>query len=303
MVVTPYMPVPDTNGEEWDRLEPSSALDALVELVLHGEYNSIIDGERRTKDGMELRAAALGIFQVLSAPLSLSHLLTLNVTELCAEGGDLGGNCPRNGNETRSVYIPNRFEPLLTMKSGSQTPVTPLLYALTTVPISPLNLPSVTSTHFATLLFAHLLRLSPRAKTTARSIIPQGSSQSATGGSFFVPADGSAPPPPPEDAGDVDEPQTLLQILSEHLSLALLTRARPDVPDREAREWDRLCVGYLCLLAQWLWEDPAAVREFLEAGALGVVSGLGVSYQCGLSDDSYGYSWWSRSTRQAKRTH
>ena len=66
MIVTPYMPVPDTNGEEWDRLEPSSALDALVELVLHGEYNSIIDGDRRTKDGMELRAAALGIFQVWS---------------------------------------------------------------------------------------------------------------------------------------------------------------------------------------------------------------------------------------------
>ena len=47
MVVTPYVPVPDTNGEEWDRLEPASALDALVELILHGEYNNIIDGERR----------------------------------------------------------------------------------------------------------------------------------------------------------------------------------------------------------------------------------------------------------------
>lgn len=149
--------------------------------------------------------------------------------------------------------------------------MTPLLYALTTVPVSPLNIPSVTSTHFATLLFAHLLRYSPRAKTLARSIVPQGSSQGAGGGAFFVPADGGAPPPT-DDAGDVDEPQTLLQILSEHLSLAFLTRARPDVPDREAREWDRLCVGYLCLLIQWLWEDPAAVREFLEAGALGVVS-------------------------------
>ena len=64
MVVTPYMPVPDTNGEEWDRLEPASALDALVELVLHGEYNAIIDGVRRTKEGMELRAAAVAVFQV-----------------------------------------------------------------------------------------------------------------------------------------------------------------------------------------------------------------------------------------------
>lgn len=56
------MPVPDTNGEEWDRLEPASALDALVELILHGEYNGIYSG-KRTKDGMELRGAALEVFQ------------------------------------------------------------------------------------------------------------------------------------------------------------------------------------------------------------------------------------------------
>ncbi len=71
--MTPYVPVPDTNGEEWDRLEPSSALDALVELTLHGEYNNIIDGDRRTKDGMELRGAALGIFQVLTPDIVLDE--------------------------------------------------------------------------------------------------------------------------------------------------------------------------------------------------------------------------------------
>ena len=91
-----------------------------------------------------------------------------------------------------------------------------------------------------------------------------------------MPADGGPPPaavPGDEDTDD-DAPQSLLQILSEHLSLAFLARARADIPDREAREWDRLCVGYLCLLVQWLWEDPPAVREFLEAGALGVVSAI-----------------------------
>jgi hypothetical protein len=30
-------------------------------------------------------------------------------------------------------------------------------------------------------------------------------------------------------------------------------------------------VAYLCLLSQWLWEDPGAVREFLNAGGLSVV--------------------------------
>ena len=64
MLMTPYMPVPETNGEEWDRLEPASALDILVELVLHGEYNGILEGERRSKEGMELRATGLSVFQV-----------------------------------------------------------------------------------------------------------------------------------------------------------------------------------------------------------------------------------------------
>ena len=188
--------------------------------------------------------------------------------------------------------------------AGSQAPATPLLYALTTVPVSPLNIPSVTSTHFATLLFAHLLRASPRAKATARSIVPQaGSPGSAGGGALFIPADGGPPPPGnDEDPGDGDGPQTLLQILSEHLSLAFLARARADLPDKEAREWDRLCVGYLCLLIQWLWEDPAAVREFLEAGALGMVCSF--SYVLlGTETLTVGAinSWWSPSTRLWKR--
>lgn len=66
----------------------------------------------------------------------------------------------------------------------------------------------------------------------------------------------------------------MLQILSENLSLALLSRSRADKSDKEAREWDRLVVVYLCLLSQWLWEDPASVRDFLDAGGLGVVSGV-----------------------------
>lgn len=133
---------------------------------------------------------------------------------------------------------------------------------------------SVTSTHFSTLLFADLIRFSPRAKALARSIVPQPpSSQGAS--AFFVPADGGPPPAQTHVADEVpdeeDEQQTLLQTLSEHLSLALLSRRRADTSEREAREWDRLIVGYLCLFVQWLWEDPKSVRDFLEAGALGMV--------------------------------
>ena len=64
IVVTPYVPVPETNGEEWDKLEAATALDALIELIMHGEYNGI-DAERRAKPSMDLRASAVDVFEVL----------------------------------------------------------------------------------------------------------------------------------------------------------------------------------------------------------------------------------------------
>lgn len=69
LVLTPYMPVPETNGEEWDRLEAASALDALVELALHGEYNGL-EASKRTKEGLELRTAAVTVFEVNRVSLS-----------------------------------------------------------------------------------------------------------------------------------------------------------------------------------------------------------------------------------------
>lgn len=138
----------------------------------------------------------------------------------------------------------------------------------------------MTSTHISCLLFAHLLRFSSKAKTLARSIIPPSpSAASHDTGNFFVPADGGAPPVQEPEPEDDEPPQSLLQILSEHLSLAFLSRTRADTPDREAREWDRLIVGYLTLLVQWLWEDPGSVRDFLNAGGLGMVSS---AYSCNL---------------------
>ena len=105
----------------------------------------------------------------------------------------------------------------------------------------------------------------------------------STGGSFFVPADGPpvasspAPAPSPQQEDTDDEPpQPLLPLLTEHLSLCLLSRARAVASDeeseRDVREWDKLIVAYLALLAQWLWEEPGSVREFLESGGMGMVS-------------------------------
>lgn len=73
MILTPYVPVPDTNGEEWDRLESSSAFDVLVELILHAEYNGTIAPPRR-RDSLELRASALRVFYVSGVFLILAKV-------------------------------------------------------------------------------------------------------------------------------------------------------------------------------------------------------------------------------------
>ncbi|CAK5281972.1 unnamed protein product [Mycena citricolor] len=244
MILTPYCPVPDTNGEEWDRLEPATALDVLVELALHGEYNGA-DSEKRLKDGLELRTAAVGVFE----------------------------NFVRQ-DEVRLAIL----QAMLPAEGSENSQATPLLHSLSCPPntsSAPAVAP-ITSTHLSVFLFAHLLRSSPRAKALARSIVPPslhslGDPNDTSG--FFVPADGGpAPgPPEPEPEDDEDPPQALLPLLCEHLSLASLARARLDSSEREAREWDRLVGAYLCLLCQWLWEEPLAVKDFLDAGGLSVL--------------------------------
>lgn len=158
-------------------------------------------------------------------------------------------------------------------------PINPLLHNLSYPPTSStLDVSYVTSTHFAALLFGHLLRSSSRAKAAARAIIPSsstGANAPTDGGQFFTPADGVPPEPVnvPAEVEDDEPPQSLLQALTENLSLAFLSRSRSHATssDRESREWDRITVGYLCLLCVWLWDDPGSVRDFLEAGGLTVL--------------------------------
>ncbi|KAG2113608.1 p115 like vesicle tethering protein [Suillus discolor] len=239
VILTPYMPVPETRGEEWDRLEPASALDALVELALHGEYNGLYS-DNRAKEGLELRSAAITVFD----------------------------NFVRK-EDIRQAIVQGMLPP----QQSSEVPmISPLLHSLCLSPSSPLNIADVTSTHLATLLFAHLLAGSSRAKTAARSIKPSSSIPGETSGpgTFFVPADNNTPAPTQPEEDEEDAPQSLLHLFSENLSLCFLSRSRAE-NDREEREWNRLIVGYICLLAQWLWDDPKATREFLEAGGLGTL--------------------------------
>jgi hypothetical protein len=68
LILTPYMPVPETNGEEWDRLEAATGIDALLELIMHGEYNGQ-GAVRRQKESVDLRATAVGVFEVVISRL------------------------------------------------------------------------------------------------------------------------------------------------------------------------------------------------------------------------------------------
>ncbi|KAI9450835.1 p115 like vesicle tethering protein [Russula earlei] len=245
MILTPYMPVPDTNGEEWDRLEAATGIDALLELIMHGEYNGQ-DSVRRQKESVDLRATAVGVFE---------HFLRDDLVKEAIVSGML----PSENSGT-----------------SAHSPVTPLLFGLIIPPSSPFDRASVSSVQFAAILFAHLLRHAPRCKDLARKIVPPPLtplSTSTAGGAFFVPADGDPPPPPESTSRDdtEDGPQSLLALITEHLSLAFLQRSRAGLAPREAREADRVICVYLLLLSQWLWEDPRAVREFIEAGGLGVL--------------------------------
>jgi hypothetical protein len=75
------MPVLDTNGEEWDRLEAATGIDALLELIMHGEYNGQ-DAARRQKDSAELRATAVGVFEVCALPYSAAWVkVSLNPSQ------------------------------------------------------------------------------------------------------------------------------------------------------------------------------------------------------------------------------
>lgn len=254
IMLTPYMPVPETNGEEWDRLETASALDVVVELVLGGEYNGIL-GTGTGLEGLELRAAASSVFENFVRKDEIREAIV-------------------------HAMLPSALPPSLLSDPSAQiqAPPTPLLLALSTAESELEHEEAAATTHFATLLFAHLLRGAPRCKVVARDIIapnanvqPVGSA--GPGGGFFVPADNFGAPPPTVAAAATDdeeeETQTLLQLLTEHLSLALLSHARAS---HSHPQRDRVIIGYLTLLSQWLWDEPGSVREFLNGGGLGVVS-------------------------------
>ena len=84
-LITCYIPVPETNGEEWDRLPPEPAIGVLVAFALDGEYGmpgSVnVVGPQARRESLELRAAALKVFEV-SRPRIDNNIPSDNETRL-----------------------------------------------------------------------------------------------------------------------------------------------------------------------------------------------------------------------------
>lgn len=127
-------------------------------------------------------------------------------------------------------------------------------------------------TLFASLLFAHLVRNSEKAKQIARdTVLPQVDDD-----------------PEHAVADDDDEGDRLMQVIIGNLLMAnreqaeCVTRAAKEAKTTHAAsatalaeesDWNRVIVAYLILLCTWLWESPKGVREFLsDGGNIQVVS-------------------------------
>jgi hypothetical protein len=146
---------------------------------------------------------------------------------------------------------------------------------------------------FACLLMTHLIRGSEKSKTFGREIrVPPAGAAGLSGG----PEGGDEHEHAIMDDDD-EEHETLLQVIVGNLMLA--QREQADCANRAAKEgngpgivpgrhlgtgvaggiseeeadWNRVMVGYLVLLATWLWESPKTVRAFLDESDLQVVSG------------------------------
>lgn len=71
--IVAYIPVPESNGEEWDRLDPCRGIDLLVQTAVDGEYGGLGLAPPTSKESIELRAVALSVFDVSLPPcISLS---------------------------------------------------------------------------------------------------------------------------------------------------------------------------------------------------------------------------------------
>ncbi|CAE6417937.1 hypothetical protein ACGC1H_005127 [Rhizoctonia solani] len=236
--ITPYLPVPGSNGEEWDRLPEQEALGALVGVALDGEYGGVLVATEDDadvglgKEELELRWAALSVFD---------NLVTNDQTARLALVASLAPPPPPPVRDPTQPMAP--LDPL--------TPGQHLLSALVEFPTTgKIGRRAATKIQLACALLSALVRGSEKAKGVARMIVP-----------------GESKPPAPEADADSDDSPRLVSILIGNVHLALRERGQ-----NNRRAWDRVIVSLLMTLSFWMWDSPPSVRDFFgEGGGLQVL--------------------------------
>ncbi|KAG9049606.1 hypothetical protein FS837_009806 [Tulasnella sp. UAMH 9824] len=259
-LITCYIPVPETNGEEWDRLPAEPAIGVLVAYALDGDYGmpgSVeFVGPIARRGSLELRAAALSTFEAF-------------VTN------DLNAR----------LYILGEMASPTPLPAGSEVtrlPFRTLVRALADVPQSPMTPESAHRHQIASLLFTSLIRGSEKCKTLARSIIPNTVAPLAPASNFVEAATLASEKHPAED-DDEDPPQALLSALLGNLAMAMRSRSiSRERGERDMRDWDRVIVAYLVILSAWAWDSPIAVKDILEEGGIMTVLMEPVSQSSGI---------------------
>ncbi|KAG8967891.1 hypothetical protein FRC05_001856 [Tulasnella sp. 425] len=259
-LITCYIPVPETNGEEWDRLPPEPAIGVLVAYALDGDFGmpgSVeVVGPVARRGSLELRAAALSTFEAF-------------VTN------DLNAR----------LYILGEMASPTPLPAGSEITRLPfriLVRALADIPQSPMTPESAHRHQIAALLFTSLIRGSEKCKTLARSIIPNTVAPLAPASNFVEAATLASEKHPVEDEDD-DPPQALLSTLLGNLAMSMRSRSiSRERGERDMRDWDRVIVAYLVILSAWAWDSSIAVKDILEEGGIMTVLMEPVSQSTGV---------------------
>ncbi|KAL7413626.1 p115 like vesicle tethering protein [Mrakia frigida] len=281
LLVAPLVPLPPDDPESttdqgvgYTRLTARPATVSLVGLAVHGEEPGSAQGWSGV--GLKVRKAAVGVFEsyvVGGGTVGRDAAEGIVGTMKAPPGGN--PNDPEDDGESDSNLvsssIASRRVPPPSFSEIPQTAGSLLLSALTDYPSSG---PSYDPYRplFASLLFAHLLRISETTKKIAREI------------TFPSPSSLSSSSDEPDEEDDDDGPTGLVQVVVGNLMMA--AREQSEAANREAKEggvgggeaererramkgkdWTRAMVGWLEVLAVWMWDSPKTVKEFLSEGA------------------------------------
>ena len=217
--------------DKWHRGSEELAVLSTVDLGVHGDGTP-------GREGLRVRAGAVALFEVRGYPSKGQRLMLRQ--------SFVGNNETAQLSLLKTMTVPSPDAAAPTSTAGSL-----LLSALR-------NFPSPTSTSFdsyvpffASLLFSSLLAF-PACKDVALEI--------------YYSADDALP----NGAGEEDDRASLVSILVGNFMLALKEAgedANRGLGGERARKWARVEVGYLCVLGVWMWECPAAARDFLSEGS------------------------------------